>query len=49
MSTNLGAQYLYSDSRIIEAQEGFKECIADTLLVCGTLKVFRLKPSEIKN
>ncbi len=48
MYTSLGARYLYSDSRIIEAQEGFSDCIAETVLECGTLKVFRLKPPEVK-
>jgi hypothetical protein len=40
------AVYLYSDSRIIEGQEGFDECISEMIMECGTIKVFRLKPSE---
>ena len=49
MYTNQGARYLYSDSRIIEEQEGFNDCISGIVLECGTLKVFKLKsPPEIK-
>ena len=49
MYTNLGARYLYSDSRIVEEQEGFNDCVSGIVLECGTLKVFKLKaPSEIQ-
>jgi len=43
------AQYLYSDSRAIEEQEGFDTCISEIILECGSIKVFKLKsPDEIQ-
>ncbi|MEP6647286.1 MAG: hypothetical protein ABJC12_09350 [Saprospiraceae bacterium] len=43
-----GASYLFSDSRVIENQENFDECISEMVLECGSIKVFRLKnPDEI--
>ncbi|HZV71956.1 MAG TPA: glycosyltransferase family 39 protein [Saprospiraceae bacterium] len=43
-----GTTYLFSDSRIIENQERFNECISEMVLECGTIRVFRLKkPDEI--
>ncbi|MDZ4748102.1 MAG: glycosyltransferase family 39 protein [Saprospiraceae bacterium] len=45
MYTTMGARYLYSDSRIIEEQEGFSDCVSEIVYECGTLKVFRLKAS----
>jgi len=49
MIKNQHAQYLYSDSRPIEAQEGFSDCIAEMVLECGTLRVYRLKaPADIQ-
>lgn len=47
MYDNLGARYLYSDSRIIEEQEGFSECVSGIIFECGTLRVYKLKGEEI--
>ena len=46
MRTDLGAKYLFSDSRKIEAQEGFEDCVDGVILECGTLKVFKLKENQ---
>jgi hypothetical protein len=43
LSQNRHVKYMYSDSRIIENQEGFKDLVQDTLLVVGSVKVFRFK------
>jgi 4-amino-4-deoxy-L-arabinose transferase-like glycosyltransferase len=37
------AEYVYSDSRLIESQEGFEAFIQDTVLQVGSINVFKLK------
>ena len=37
------AEYIYSDSRLIESQEGFDAYIQDTVLQVGSVNVFKLK------
>ena len=46
MFNSQGARYLYSDSRIVEEQEGFSECVSEIVFECGTLKVYKLKGGE---
>jgi len=38
-----GARYFYSNSRIVEEQDGFDRYVDSLLLECGSFKVFKLK------
>ena len=43
MSQNHGVKYMYSDSRPVENQKGFKEIVDTTLLSLGSVNVYKLK------
>ena len=36
------AQYLFSDSRKVESQKGFSDCVSELILQCGSINVYKL-------
>ena len=42
LTLNKNIKYMYSDSRMIEEQEGFDECIKERLMVKGSIHVYEL-------